>query len=138
MNFTIPNNSKWIIANKATGKVGKREYIFKASALKKAAQYGENAVVLPTLPKFVPQYARLAYALLKVNPDYVTDPANFITYIKGPNWDEPDCNFAHYAMTVKLYGEELFDLLSHIRILPYEEAVADMTDLVKAIGIRPE
>ncbi len=81
------------------------------------------------------QYKRWAKSLLKVNPYYVTNPKDIVWYIKGPNWDDPDVEYAHYRLTVSLYGNELLNEFERIRSLPDEEAWSAYEELMKAAGI---
>ncbi len=81
------------------------------------------------------QYKEWAKDLLKVNPRYVVNPSAIVWYIKGPNWNEPGVEYAHYMMSVSLYGDELLEKFEHIRSLPDEEAKAEYAELMKAAGI---
>ena len=66
---------------------------------------------------------------------YVTNPKDIVWYIKGPNWDDPDVEYAHYRLTVSLYGNELLKEFERIRSLPDEEAWSAYVELMKAAGI---
>lgn len=68
------------------------------------------------------QFREWAKSLLKVNPDYVKDPGCLIPYIKGPNWDAPDVEYAHYKHMISLYGNELLELFERLRTLEYHDA----------------
>lgn len=57
-------------------------------------------------------WARL---LLQVSPRYVRDPERLRGYIRGPNWDAPGPEYAHYKSTVTLYGNELLGLFERMR-----------------------
>lgn len=81
------------------------------------------------------QYKQWAKSLLKVNPRYVTNPKDIVWYIKGPNWKDPDVEYAHYRLTVSLYGDELLKEFERIRSLPNEEAWSAYAELMKAAGI---
>lgn len=61
------------------------------------------------------QFKRWARGLLRVNPDYVQDPKRLRDYIRGPNWDDPDLTYAHYRLTVAVYGKELLGLFERLR-----------------------
>lgn len=71
------------------------------------------------------QLREWAKSLMKVNPDYVTDPGRLIPYIKGPNWDDPDIEYAHYRNTISLYGKELLEFFENIRSIPDQYAQAE-------------
>ena len=81
------------------------------------------------------QYKQWAKSLLKVNPRYVTNPGDIVWYIKGPNWNDPEVDYAHYRFTVSLYGDELLEEFERIRALPIEEAKAAYQRLRDAAGI---
>lgn len=61
------------------------------------------------------QFKRWARALSRVSPIYVRDPERLKDYVRGPNWDNPDCGYAHYRETVAAYGEELLGLFERMR-----------------------
>jgi len=81
------------------------------------------------------QYKKWAKDLLKVNPRYVTDPRSLVQYIKGPNWDNPDVEYAYYRTTINLYGDELLDKFEYIRSLPDKEAEDEYAALMRIAGI---
>ena len=81
------------------------------------------------------QYKLWAKDLLGVNPSYVTTPGKLVWYIKGPNWDDPDMEYAHYRSTVGIYGDELLKKFEYIRSLPEEQAEAEYAALMKIAGI---
>ena len=81
------------------------------------------------------QYKEWAKSLLKVNPRYVVDPGSIVWYIKGPNWNDPDPEYAHYRFMISLYGDELLKKFEHIRSLPDKEAEAEYAELMKMAGI---
>ena len=74
------------------------------------------------------QYKEWAKDLLKVNPTYVVDHGDIVWYIKGPNWNDPDVEYAHYRSMIRLYGDELLKKFEHIRSLPVEEAEAEYAE----------
>ena len=61
------------------------------------------------------QFANWAKRLLKANPDYVNDPKRLIPYLKGPNWDEADVEYAHYRQYIALCGNELLEFFTDLR-----------------------
>ncbi len=81
------------------------------------------------------QYKRWAKYLLKVNPRYVIDPNSIVWYIKGPNWSDPDVEYAHYRFHISLYGDELLKEFERIRALPDKEAVVEYSKLKDMAGI---
>lgn len=81
------------------------------------------------------QYKRWAKYLLRVNPMYVIDPNLIVCYIKGPNWNDPDVEYAHYRFTISLYGDELLKEFERIRSLPYEVGLVEYSKLKDMAGI---
>ena len=81
------------------------------------------------------QYKEWAKHLLKVNPSYVVNPDDIVWYIKGPNWNDPDMEYAHYRSTIRLYGCELLEKFEHIRSLPNDQAKGEYGALMKMAGI---
>jgi hypothetical protein len=84
------------------------------------------------------QFKRWASTLLKVNSDYVTDPGKLVSYVRGPNWDYPDPNFAHYRNTVKFYGDELLSEFERLRECDIDTGVARYRELLARCGFDPE
>lgn len=84
------------------------------------------------------QFKRWAKGLLKVNPRYVTNPRDLVRYIKGPNWDAPDVEYAHYKETIGFYGSELLRKFEYIRSSSEGEAVAEYRALLEMAGIEEE
>ncbi len=85
--------------------------------------------------KLLKQFKKWAKSLMKVNPDYVTDPERLLPYLRGPNWDAPDVEYAHYRDTVSFYGQELLEEFERLRSASIEEAKAEYRSLLKAAGI---
>lgn len=84
--------------------------------------------------KIRPQFRRWARALLKVNPEYVTEPLAIVSYLRGPNWDDPDPEYAHYRYTVECYGKELLEEFEAIRLLPLAEGAERYRALLTGCG----
>lgn len=82
------------------------------------------------------QFAHWSSSLLGVNPRYVLNPAVLISYVRGPNWNEPDVKYAHYEQRIKGYGEALWHEFASYRSLPDDEAVRRMTALLEKTGLR--
>lgn len=82
------------------------------------------------------QFKRWAKSLLKVNPSYVTDPAKLRSYVQGPNWDAPDCEYAHYKARIRLYGDELLGMFERLRAGKGDEGLEEYRSLLKATGIK--
>lgn len=85
--------------------------------------------------KLLKQFKKWAKSLLKVNPKYVTDPERLLPYLRGPNWDDPYVEYAHYRDTVSFYGQELLEEFERLRSASIEEAKAEYRRLLKAAGI---
>lgn len=81
------------------------------------------------------QYKRWARSLLKVNPSYVTCPDNIVWYVKGPNWDEPHWEYAHYKDRISCYGKELLAEFEKMRALPQNEACDVYRAMMKEAGV---
>lgn len=81
------------------------------------------------------QFRKWAFRLLKVNPDYVQDPRRLRDYVKGPNWNACECEYAHYRDTISFYGEELLDMFERLRAGEGEEGLEEYRALLNAAGI---
>ena len=68
------------------------------------------------------QFKAWAKSLLKVNPGYVRDPELLVPYLKGPNWDDPDIEYAHYKSVISMYGKELLEWFMGLRQMELSEA----------------
>ena len=88
--------------------------------------------------KLLKQFKKWAKSLMKVNPDYVTDPERLLPYLRGPNWDAPDVEYAHYRDTVSSYGQELLEEFERLREMPHEDAVKEYQALLNDIGLGKE
>lgn len=87
------------------------------------------------MEKLLKQFKKWAKSLMKVNPDYVTDPERLLPYLRGPNWDAPDVEYAHYRQTVSFYGKELLEEFERLREMPHEDAVKEYQSLLNDIGL---
>lgn len=85
--------------------------------------------------KLLKQFKKWAKSLMKVNPVYVTNPEWLLPYLRGPNWDDPDVEYAHYRNIVSSYGKELLEEFERLRSASIEEAKAEYRSLLKAAGI---
>ena len=85
--------------------------------------------------KLLKQFKKWAKSLMKVNPDYVTDPERLLPYLRGPNWNEPGVEYAHYRTTVRLYGNELLAEFERLREMPHEDAVKEYQALLNDSGL---
>lgn len=85
--------------------------------------------------KLLKQFRKWAFRLLKVNPDYVQDPRRLRDYVKGPNWNAYECEYAHFRDTVSFYGEELLDMFERLRAGEGEEGLEEYRALLNAAGI---
>lgn len=84
--------------------------------------------------KLLKQFKKWAKSLMKVNPDYVT--AELLPpYLRGPNWDAPGVEYAHYRQTVSFYGKELLEEFERLRGMPHEDAVKEYQALLNDIGL---
>ena len=81
------------------------------------------------------QFKRWAKHLLDVNPGYVQEPKRLQGYIQGPNWDEPDVEYAHYRLQVSLYGDELLAVFERMRAAKLGEGLDEYRGLLKQAGI---
>lgn len=87
------------------------------------------------------QYARLANRTLDCSPTYVKKPSYMVSYISGPNWRESGCEYAHFEMTVAIYGKELADEFNAIRAIAKKnsaKAGLRLAELTQSVGIRVE
>lgn len=81
------------------------------------------------------QFRKWAFRLLKVNPDYVQDPRRLRDYVKGPNWNACECEYAHFRDTISFYGEELLDMFERLRAGEGDEGLEEYRALLNAAGI---
>lgn len=88
--------------------------------------------------KLLKQFRKWAKSLMKVNPDYVTDPERLLPYLRGPNWDSPDVEYAHYRDAVSSYGKELLEEFERLREMPHEDAVKEYQALLNDSGLGKE
>ena len=84
------------------------------------------------------QFKDWAKSLLKVNPGYVKNPHDLRWYVRGPNWDAPDCEYAHYKIRIRMYGDELLGMFERLRAGTGEEGLEEYRSLLKAAGIKEE
>lgn len=84
-------------------------------------------------PELLKQFRKWAKSLMRVNPDYVQDPVLLRNYVNGPNWDDPDPEYAQYKTTIKCYGDELLGLFERLRSEP--NGIEEYRDLLKQAGI---
>ena len=82
------------------------------------------------------QFKKWATRLMRVNPHYVQSPRALRDYVRGPNWDDPDPECAHYKISIKCYGEELLGLFERLRST--EEGIEEYRGLLKQAGIEEE
>ena len=87
--------------------------------------------------KLLKQFKKCAKCLLKVNSDYVRDPDRLLPYLRGPNWDDPDVEFAQYKQTVRLYGDDLLREFERLRSMPHEDAAKEYRSLLGESKIIP-
>lgn len=83
------------------------------------------------------QFRRWAKDLSKVNPDYVTDPDRLVPYVRGPNWNHPNPDYAHYRDTVKDYGGELLAEFERLRECTIDDGLARYRGLLARCGFDP-
>ena len=82
------------------------------------------------------QAARWAASLLKVNPRYVLDPNALVFYLRSPNWNDPDVEYAHYESQIKSIGAELHTEFASYRNVPMDEAERRFKLLQRWIGLK--
>jgi hypothetical protein len=118
---------------------GSGEDLYNANILRPAAPVKAPAPAKPADgqigPKLLQQFRQWAKSLLKVNPGYVKDPARLRGYVQGPNWDASGCEYAHYKMQIRLYGDELLGMFERLRAGKGEEGLEEYRSLLKAAGI---
>ena len=73
-----------------------------------------------------------------MNPSYVANPGKLRAYVQGPNWNAPDCEYAHYRLRISLYGKELLGMFERLRAGKGEEGLEEYRSLLKAAGIEEE
>lgn len=83
------------------------------------------------------QFAQWTTTLLSVNPRYVLCPDSLVHYVRGPNWNEPHPDYAHYEERIKAIGNELWHEFSSYRGASADEAVRRFTWLLYAVGLKP-
>lgn len=89
--------------------------------------------------KLLNQFKRWAKSLLRVNPDYVKIGKRLRDYIRGPNWDAPDVEYAHYREYIEIYGEELLKFFEDFRNdEDASRALANYNALLTASGVLTE
>ena len=81
------------------------------------------------------QFKKWAEDLLKVNPSYVTDPEKLRWYVRSPNWDHYDVEYAHYKERIQMYGPELLGMFERLRAGKGKKGLAEYRALLKAAGI---
>lgn len=86
-------------------------------------------------PRLLKQFKRWAKSLLKVNPGYVKDPSLLRRYVQGPNWDDPDWEYAHYKECIQAYGKELLGMFERLRTGNGDRGLEEYRSLLKAAGI---
>ena len=83
------------------------------------------------------QFRRWAKGLMRVNPRYVRNPRRLRDYIRGPNWDDTDPEYAHYRLTVAAYGEDLLGLFERMRA-DGDAGLEEYRGLLRRAGITEE
>ncbi len=96
-----------------------------------------RVVCLCTDSRLLIQAAKWAASLLSVNPRYVLDPSAIVSYIRGPNWNDPDVGCAYYECEIKYIGAELHEEFASYRDIPMDEAARRFRVLQQAIGLKP-
>ena len=91
-----------------------------------------------TEKKLLAQFKKWAKNLLKVNPGYVKNPARLRNYVKGPNWDDPDIEYAHYRDLIVQYGQELLGMFERLRSGSGSKGLAEYRSLLRASGIEED
>lgn len=84
------------------------------------------------------QAAKWAASLIGVNPRYVLEPDALVNYIRGPNWNDPEPEMAHYEGQIRSTGEELWHEFSSYRGVSVDEAERRFRLLMAEIGIYKE
>lgn len=96
-----------------------------------------RVVCLCTDSRLSIQAAKWAASLLNVNPRYVLDPISLVSYIRGPNWNDPGAEYAHYEDVIKYIGAELYEEFASYRDVPMDEAERRFKLLQQCIGLKP-
>ena len=81
------------------------------------------------------QFAEWASRLLPLNPRYVLDPQDLASYIRGPNWNSPGVEYAHYEEYVKGIGKELWSEFSLYRKSSLHEAYRRIRWMLGQVGL---
>lgn len=97
-----------------------------------------RVVCLCTDSRLLIQAAKWAASLLSVNPRYVLDPSVLVRYIRGPNWNDPDVEYAHYEYEIKYIGAELYEEFASYRNIPPIAAESRFRVLQQEIGLKPK
>ena len=107
--------------------------------IKRTAETGKwtRVVCLCADSPLLLQAAKWAADLLNVNPRYVLEPNALVSYVRSPNWNDPDVECAHYEETVKCYGNELRTEFASYRNVPIDEAERRFELLQQWIGLKP-
>lgn len=84
------------------------------------------------------QAARWAASLIGVNPRYVLEPDAIVGYVRGPNWNDPEPEMAHYEGQIRSVGEELWHEFSSYRGVSVDEAERRFRLLMEEIGMLPK
>lgn len=88
--------------------------------------------------KLLKQFKEWARHLLKCNPGYVRNPYDLRAYVRGPNWDAADYEYAHYRECIKMYGPELIGMFERLRNGHGEDGLSEYRSLLKAANIKED
>jgi len=84
------------------------------------------------------QFKRWSKKLLVVNPSYVKDPKRLRWYLRSPNWDASDVEYAHYGMFIRACYPELYPVFVRMRKTTDDKGLEEYRSLLREAGIEEE
>lgn len=84
------------------------------------------------------QFKAWSKKLMDVNPGYVRDVKRLRSYLKSPNWDDPEVEYAHYREFVAYCYPELLPVFERLRESDGDEGLDEYRGLLRDAGIKEE